>query len=240
MKRVSNRDAELPDYLEIGTDEVYEDPGSTLPQDLMQLPALPQSYASSAMSPASGLHPAQLEAAGATDFSRTLPPEIAPYATPNAALATGSAQSAAPPQEVILAGHGKHGRLAGDGPMPKRVLMVDDDITARHYMRSRLMLRGNVSIFEASSVAQGMALLQSQPHFDAALLDIDMGVQNGYELCKAIRAWVRSQGGKQPTIYIITSRTSLLDKMRAKMAGADEFLSKPPSPKQLAQLLLQL
>ncbi|NJR52387.1 MAG: hypothetical protein HC780_25245 [Leptolyngbyaceae cyanobacterium CSU_1_3] len=35
MKRVSNRDAELPDYLEIGTDEVYEDPGSTLPQDLM-------------------------------------------------------------------------------------------------------------------------------------------------------------------------------------------------------------
>ncbi|NJR52388.1 MAG: response regulator [Leptolyngbyaceae cyanobacterium CSU_1_3] len=183
------------------------------------------------MSPASGLHPAQLEAAGATDFSRTLPPEIAPYATPNAALAAGSAQSAAPPQEVILAGHGKHGRLAGDGPMPKRVLMVDDDITARHYMRSRLMLRGNVSIFEASSVAQGMALLQSQPHFDAALLDVDMGVQNGYELCKAIRAWVRSQGGKQPTIYIITSRTSMIDKMRAKMAGADEFLSKPPSPK---------
>jgi chemotaxis family two-component system response regulator PixG len=67
-----------------------------------------------------------------------------------------------------------------------------------------------------------------------------MGVQNGFELCKSIRSWVRTQGQKQPMIYMITSRSSMIDKMRAKMAGADGFLSKPPLPKELALLLAQL
>jgi CheY-like chemotaxis protein len=125
------------------------------------------------------------------------------------------------------------------GPRSKRVLMVDDDLAARLYMRAKLMLRGNVEVMEASSGAQALDVMQSQ-HFDAVLLDVNMQQQNGYEVCRAIRKLVREQGILQPKIYMITSRTSALDKMRAKMAGADTFLSKPPHPAQLAMLLAEL
>ncbi|MFM7332698.1 MAG: PleD family two-component system response regulator [Brachymonas sp.] len=213
MKRTPARDVELPDYMEIGNEEVYEDPGSTLPQDGIQPPGFPSLDQRTTLPP---------EEAGRYDASgTTVPADLAPAAVVPA----------------IMAAHGSRGRLPQDGPLPKRVLVVDDDLSARLYMRARLMLRGNVQIFEASNMAEGMQLLQSQACWDAALLDVDMGEQNGYELCKAIRAWVRSQGGTQPKIYMITSRTSLLDKMRAKMAGADAFLSKPPQPYELSSLL---
>ena len=131
---------------------------------------------------------------------------------------------------------GRHGE---DGPQFKRVLVVDDDATARLYMRSRLMLRGHVQLLEATHGAQALEFLMTQ-RFDAVLLDVDMGEQNGYEVCRAIRRHVRLLGEKQPRIYMITSRNSLLDRMRAKMAGADAFLSKPPHPGELAELLAQL
>jgi CheY-like chemotaxis protein len=213
MKRTPARDVELPDYMEIGNEEVYEDPGSTLPQDGSE----PFAFTS-------------------PDLRTTLPPEEA--GRHDASGATVPAElPLSPVVPAIMAAHGPRGRLPQDGPLPKRVLVVDDDLSARLYMRARLMLRGNVQIFEASNMAEGMQLLQSQASWDAALLDVDMGEHNGYELCKAIRAWVRSQGGTQPRIYMITSRTSLLDKMRAKMAGADAFLSKPPLPYELSSLL---
>lgn len=131
------------------------------------------------------------------------------------------------------------GRPPSDGPQPKRVLVVDDDAMARLYMRSRLMLRGHVQLLEAASGAQAMEYLMTQ-RFDAVLLDVDMGAQNGYEVCRAVRAYVRSIRAKQPRIYMITARSSTLDKMRAKLAGADAFLSKPPHPGELAELLAQL
>jgi CheY-like chemotaxis protein len=222
MSRTPAQDAELPDYLEIGTEEVYHDPGSTLPQDSL-LPTL----AASAATQKKSAQP------GADD---TLPPDQTSHLGIDAIRDEQSIQD--PP--AILAGHGASGRLEQDGPMPKRVLVVDDDLTARLYLRSRLMLRGHVQIFEACSAAQALELLHSLPELDAALLDVDMGAHNGFDLCKSIRTWVRSEGRKQPTIYMITSRSSLIDKMRAKLAGADAFLTKPPLPYELKNLLARL
>ncbi len=228
MKRADTNDFELPDFIEVGGDDERSGAGSTLPQDLY-----PMGVPAGQVAPA-GVKPSIY--VPSVDFSDTLPPEQA--AAPQASAVRQGDQPA--PAQVILAGRGAAGRFSAVGSQTKRVLVVDDDLTARLYMRTRLMLRGNVQLFEASSGAEGLIILQTQPAFDAVLLDVDMGVQNGYEVCKAVRAWVRSQGGLQPTIYIITSRSSMLDKMRAKMAGADAFLSKPPLPAQLAALLHKL
>jgi hypothetical protein len=51
---------------------------------------------------------------------------------------------------------GRHGK---DGPQFKRVLVVDDDATARLYLRSRLMLRGHVQLLEATHGAQALEFL---------------------------------------------------------------------------------
>lgn len=218
MKRAQGKEFELPDDLVIGADSDDDDEragaGSTLPQDLFPL----------------GQPTGQV----LTDRD-TLPAEFAP-ASDAIPAAPSSASNLAP---AIFAPPRKQGRLPHDGPQPKRVLVVDDDLTMRLYLRSRLMLRGHVQLMEAASGEAALALVRSHP-FDAVLLDLDMGSKNGFDTCKELRKWVRSEGGKQPLIYIITSRSGLLDKLRAKMAGADQFLSKPPDPAELATLLKQV
>jgi CheY-like chemotaxis protein len=225
------QDFELPDDLVIGVgdgDDADErrGMGSTLPQDLFPLgePGNPSNRIA------------------AQDFADTRPGAQA--AEPPKLPAPVYVRPAAPEVDVastrpIIAPMSPSGRRPNDGPQPKRVLVVDDDATARLYMRSRLMLRGHLQLLEAGNGAQALELVMTQ-RFDAVLLDVDMGAQNGYEVCRAVRSYTRSIGGKQPRIYMITSRSSMLDKMRAKMAGADAFLSKPPHPGELAELLAQL
>lgn len=220
MSRKLAKGVETPDYLEIGTDEVHEDPGSTLPQNFFSV----------SRSSAINNIPVMLDAGD------TLPPDLSDHLSADTVQENHDRWNA----QAIVAGQTNSGRLQHDGPLPKRVLVVDDDLTARLYLRARLMLRGHVQIMEASSGREALELLHVLPDLHAAFLDVDMGVQNGYELCKAIRAWVRSQGGRQPKIYMITSRSSVVDKMRAKIVGADGLLSKPPAPKELARLLAQL
>ncbi len=231
MQRVQGTDFELPDDLVIGTASGDEDDrgwaGSTLPQDVY-----PSGEPGMSASGRSGWHGSThpMHRAGSTTDGDTLSPDLAPDA--------GSVSTAfgPTPTQAILASPRRRGRLPQDGPLPKRVLVVDDDLTMRLYMRSRLMLRGNVQLLEASSGEEALKMVQAYP-FDAVLLDVDMGSQNGFETCRAVRSHVRREGGKQPQIYFITSRSGVIDKMRARMAGADAFLSKPPHPGELAKLL---
>jgi CheY-like chemotaxis protein len=221
MNRPSISQFDLPDYVEAG------DAGSTLPQDLFGL--------------------GKPENGGRDDFSPTLPPDAAQAAPskPAPGIPEGFAVRQAAPAvsasaaAAVVAGVSNAPNYPTGGPKVKHILMVDDDLTARLYMRAKLILRGNVQVLEASNGSDALEIVHHN-EFDAVLLDVDMGIQNGYEVCKAIRNIVRKQGGLQPRIYMITSRTSMLDKMRAKLAGADEFLSKPPHPSELAKLLAAL
>ncbi len=207
---------ELPDDLVIGEggQDERSGPSSTLPQDLFPL----GSPSSAAAEPTADTTPAP----GPQAYVRVVP-------SPAASVPSGG----------ILAPPRLRQPLPHDTQQPKKVLVVDDDLTARLYMRSRLMLRGHVEIFEASNGQQGIEMARHQM-FDAILLDVDMGQINGYEVCRAIRNQMKQDQFKPARIYIITSRSSVVDKMRAKMAGADAFLSKPPHPAQLAQLLEDL
>lgn len=241
MKRDHATDFELPDDFVI--DPRHDDDadvrmgaGSTLPQDLFAL-GQPGDTA--------------VGKSNLVDFADTRPslsmgdaPDTHPALSHQDLPAGFKVMPAAPAVQTsdlqpIIAPMQPAGCLASDGSQPKRVLVVDDDATARLYMRSRLMLRGHAQLLEAASGAEALALVKTQ-RFDAVLLDVDMGVQNGYDVCRAVRSHVRSVGGKQPRIYMITSRSSMFDKMRAKMAGADAFLSKPPHPGELSELLAQL
>lgn len=224
MKRNLGADFELPDDFVIGgtgdeANDARMGAGSTLPQDLFPLGA------PGASPSALGARADQLDTGSAPD-APTLPAALQENSSP-------------PIFQAILAGQGAKGRMPGDGPQPKRVLVVDDDLTARLYLRSRLMLRGNVQLVEAADGAQAMDILQAQS-FDALLLDVDMGTPNGFEVCSAARRFARNRGDKQPRIYLVTSRSNMLDKMRGKLVGADEFLTKPPQPAEFARLLAQL
>jgi CheY-like chemotaxis protein len=121
----------------------------------------------------------------------------------------------------------------------KRVLVVDDDLPARLYLRAKLSLLEGVDVYEASSGDEAVAITLSTP-FDGVLLDINMSGLDGYEVCRSIKRHARTRGQKIPKIYIVTSRTGVMDRMRATLAGADAFLSKPPHPAELHELLASL
>ncbi len=68
-------------------------------------------------------------------------------------------------------------------------------------------------------------LIQQKP--DLIFLDLVMPVINGYELCSQLRKITRFQ---ETPIIILTGSNSIVDRMRTKMAGATEFMTKPIDP----------
>ena len=75
-------------------------------------------------------------------------------------------------------------------------------------------------------------LLQRKP--DLIFLDLIMPNTNGYELCTFLRKTTTFQ---EIPIVILTGRDGVIDRVRAKMAGSSDFLSKPPDPTKVLQIL---
>ena len=75
-------------------------------------------------------------------------------------------------------------------------------------------------------------LIEHKP--DLILLDLNMPNANGYSVCKFLRE--TPVFGKTP-IIILTAQDNVIDRTRAKLAGANDFISKPPEPQALIKLL---
>jgi chemotaxis family two-component system response regulator PixG len=75
-------------------------------------------------------------------------------------------------------------------------------------------------------------LLQRKP--DLIFLDLVMPNTNGYELCTFLRKTTTFQ---EIPIVILTGRDGMIDRVRAKMAGSSDFLSKPPDAAKVLQIL---
>ena len=65
-------------------------------------------------------------------------------------------------------------------------------------------------------------LLEQKP--DLIFLDLVMPIANGYEICSQIR---RISAFKDTPIIILTSNDGIVDRVRARMVGATDFLAKP-------------
>jgi chemotaxis family two-component system response regulator PixG len=75
-------------------------------------------------------------------------------------------------------------------------------------------------------------LLQHQP--DAIFLDLVMPIANGYEICSQIR---RVSQFKDIPVIILTGKDGIVDRMRAKMVGATDFINKPVEKQKLLEVL---
>lgn len=71
-------------------------------------------------------------------------------------------------------------------------------------------------------------LLENPP--DLIFLDLMMPIANGYEVCSLLR---RISQFKNIPIIILTGNAGVVDRVRAKIVGSSEFLSKPIKPEQV-------
>src|SRR6185295_18625375 len=81
---------------------------------------------------------------------------------------------------------------------------------------------------------QGLTSLQGK-EFDMVILDIEMPVLNGLEVCKRYR-----DGGGTTPIIMLTGKDTILDKVSGLDCGADDYLTKPFHPRELSARLKAL
>jgi len=105
------------------------------------------------------------------------------------------------------------------------VLLVEDDIRLANLTREYLEGHGLV----VSHVADGRRGLEeaSRGRFDAVLLDLMLPGKDGLEVCRELRA--RSD----VPILVLTARGEEADRVMGLELGADDYLAKPFSPREL-------
>ena len=113
--------------------------------------------------------------------------------------------------------------------MGQPIVVADDS----PYMLRLLKMALTEGGFEVVTAVDGDAALaqvrERQPLL--VLLDGEMPKRNGYEVARAIRDDANVQ--PQPRIIMLTAGGQPADVERARLAGIDEFLTKPFSPRQL-------
>jgi DNA-binding response OmpR family regulator len=109
--------------------------------------------------------------------------------------------------------------------MPKRVLIVDDEARIRGIVRSYLEADG----FEVAEAGGGEEALSRardwQP--DLVVLDVMMPETDGLEVLRQVRA--RSE----VPVILLTARSEEIDKLVGLSVGADDYMTKPFSPREL-------
>lgn len=105
------------------------------------------------------------------------------------------------------------------------ILIVDDDGHIRQVVRYALERAGH-SVREAKDGAEALREVQALAP-DLMVLDILMPEDDGLEVCKRIR-----QSSKLPIIFL-SSRDDALDRVIGLELGADDYISKPFSPREL-------
>jgi two-component system, OmpR family, phosphate regulon response regulator PhoB len=118
------------------------------------------------------------------------------------------------------------GRSGDHTRAPDRVLVVDDDDVVRSLVRDGLEREG----FEVRDAADDVSALDELAAHtpNLVILDVNLPVRGGFEVLTAIR----STGGVP--VIMLTGRDSELDRVLGLELGADDYVVKPFSPRELA------
>jgi DNA-binding response OmpR family regulator len=110
-------------------------------------------------------------------------------------------------------------------PSPSTVLVVDDDPQIRELVRLYLARDGHRTL-EAADGPSALELARSR-HCDLVLLDVMLPGLDGLEVCRQLR-----EESAMP-IVLLTARSGDTDKVVGLDIGADDYVVKPFSPREL-------
>jgi CheY-like chemotaxis protein/MinD-like ATPase involved in chromosome partitioning or flagellar assembly len=113
--------------------------------------------------------------------------------------------------------------------MAEKILIVDDDVDSLKLIGLMLKKHG-YEVIGAASGAQALARAE-QENPDLVILDVMMPDIDGLEVCRRLRA---SQSTAAIAIIMFTAKTMIDDKVKGFEAGADDYLTKPTHPAELA------
>ena len=109
--------------------------------------------------------------------------------------------------------------------MSKNILVVDDDPHIREVVTFALEKAGMGTV-EASNGQEGLSEFKKQKS-DMIVLDINMPEMDGLDVCKEVRKT------SDVPILFLSSRDDEIDRILGLELGADDYLTKPFSPREL-------
>ncbi len=108
----------------------------------------------------------------------------------------------------------------------KRVLVVDDDVKTVELVKLYLN-RDGYRVFTAYDGVEALRLAR-EGHPDLIVLDLMLPGINGLEVCQTLRA------ESDVPVIMLTAKTTDQDKLKGLDLGADDYVTKPFSPRELA------
>lgn len=107
-----------------------------------------------------------------------------------------------------------------------RILIVEDDESVAELEKDYLELSGfEVEIANHGNIGLKRAL---EENYDLVILDIMLPEVDGFEICKQVR------NAKNIPIMFISAKKDDIDKIRGLGLGADDYMTKPFSPSEMA------
>jgi len=130
------------------------------------------------------------------------------------------------PNESVPA-TGRHGLApATSGP----ILVIDDEPYILRSL-SYLLTREGYTVETASNGEEGLRRVRSlRPPL--VFLDIMMPHMNGYEVCEQVKQDSSLEG---TYVIMLSAKGQQIDRERGLLGGADEYMTKPFSPREVAQ-----
>ncbi len=104
-----------------------------------------------------------------------------------------------------------------------RAVVVDDDSDVRLLIRRTLEMQGFAVAESANGADALLHIKEHQP--DVVTLDLNLPDLDGIEVCRRLRKF------SQAYVFMITARADEIDELMGLETGADDYISKPFSPR---------
>ncbi|MEE9390614.1 MAG: response regulator transcription factor, partial [Candidatus Aminicenantaceae bacterium] len=108
----------------------------------------------------------------------------------------------------------------------KKILIIEDEESILLALEDNLVLEG----YEVSSATDGeQGFSMAKEHgYDLIILDIMLPKMSGFDICRELR-----QAGITTPILMLTAKSQEVDKVLGLELGADDYVTKPFSPREL-------
>jgi len=121
------------------------------------------------------------------------------------------------------------GSTPSRSPGRRSILLVEDEADLASSLKYNLEKEGGYRVTLASTGETGLALAR-QKAFDLILLDVMLPGMDGLEVCRAVRAL---PDGTRVPVIMLTARVDEADKLVGLAVGADDYMTKPFSMKEV-------
>ncbi len=122
--------------------------------------------------------------------------------------------------------------VSSQNEVGKRILIVEDSALARKSILNVLTGKGYHLIETKDGLEALIRLGEEKP--DLVLLDLILPKMDGYAVLSTMK---KDDNYKNIPVIVLTSRNTLFDKLKGKMSGTDEYLTKPIQPDELLEKL---